>query len=262
MTYPCKTHPIIESDLDCAACSLGDLRREHNVRAIAREESPQWCVHGNGPEDLSKVKLIVISDYPGAYEVKEGYPMVDKFRDRPEVYRGKVQPRNAGNFLRRALHLMYGLDTYTDCWITNAVKCSPNKVSVIEGAHIKPCTNKWLTSEFQLLDLHCPQAPTLVVGTHAFRAIKHLYKSTSAQLDAQGVIGSRRKVHIINGRPFVFSFNPAIAARSEPRIETAVKQTSKGTYISTTDWLYPPLPGSPIDKFIKDLRLLADYIHD
>lgn len=258
--YPSDPNPVIQMDPDCAVCGLGRLRQEHNRRAKEREENPQYCVGGHGPEDLSKVKLIVMSDYPGAYEVKYRFPMVDKRDFKPEVERGRVVTRNAGSYLRRALHLMYGLDTYDDCWFTNAVKCSPNNNTVLPK-YVKECTSRWLSNEFNLLDQHCPHVPLLVLGTQAYRACCLLFSSYNTEIAKLGYTGVRRRVHLINDRPVVFSFNPAVAARSEPRIETRVKEGSKGMCITGTDWLYPPLPGSPVDRFINDLRCLAEVLN-
>jgi hypothetical protein len=257
--YHFDYHPDIPFDKDCNTCHIGRLRQEHNVRALEREEPPQYAIAGNGPVDLNNIKLIVVSDYPGMYEVQRGYPMVDKFDFKPDVIRGKVQPRNAGGFLRRALELMYGLDSYEDVWITNAVKCNPASTALVETKHVRPCVRKWLSNEMGILDKHCPRAPILSLGTQAYRALRYLYKDKANSLEA-GYTASRRKIHWAGDRPIVISFNPAIAARSEPRIETVVKETKKGVYISKTDWLYPPLPNSPVDRFIKDLRCLAEVL--
>jgi uracil-DNA glycosylase len=258
--YLFDTHPIIHSDKDCASCGLGKLRLEHNARAIERDETPVYCVSGNGPEDLTKVKLIVISDYPGAYEVTQGYPMVDKYDIKPAVVRGKVQPQNAGGFLRQALRMMYGLDSYNDVWITNAVKCNPATATVVETQHLRPCVKKWLVNELNVLDRYCPKVPILTLGTQAFRAVRFMYDNQTDAFQA-GYKACRRKVHWVGERPVVVSFNPAIAARSQARIETQVKKTKhNGVYVAKTDWLYPPLPGSPVDRFINDLRCLSEVL--
>jgi uracil-DNA glycosylase len=257
--YGYEKHPLIPFEQECTTCSLGESLKEHNHRAMIRGEEPLNWVGGFGPEDLTKVRLIVISDYPGIYEAQKGYPMVEKFDFKPKEIRGKVQPNNAGGFLREALRLMYGLDTYTDVYTTNALKCYPQTTTVLETKHLRPCVKKWLANEFYQLDQYCPKVPVLTLGTQAFRAVKNLYKDVSDTFN-DGYIASRRKVHWVGERPVVVSFNPAIAARSEPRIETAVKQTKNGTYIARTERLYPPLPNSPVSRFIDDLRCLAPLV--
>jgi hypothetical protein len=262
-------HPEIKYLKDCRKCQLGINRAEHNQRVLERgddddsrsSDQEEYCVGGAGPHDLTKVKLIVISDYPGHFEVLHNQPMYDIRESRDERRKGLLQSKNAGAILRTGLSLMYGLDTYTECWITNAIKCNPKTVTPSDNAHLKVCAFSWLSSELFILDNYVPKCPILVAGSKAFQAVKFIYKEEREFLESRGLHGCRRRKDIKLGEhPAVFTFNPAVAARSEPRIETTVKSSKGRLWVNHNDWLYPLLPGSPLQKFIDDLRMLEDFV--
>jgi hypothetical protein len=255
-------HPLIRHNPDCVACALGKNRVRHNEVHKDDEKVPlQFSVGGAGPDDLTKVKLIVVSDLVGHYECLSNEPMHDVSGDREERKRGLLQPLNAGAFLRMSLNLMYGLDTYSDCYITNAVKCNPNQLKPLENPHMRPCASTWLDTEFHILDEYVPDVPILCAGSLAFKALCYIFKNESKQLlEIKHNNCRRRKDLKLGDHPLVVTFNPAVAARSMPKIETAVKETKVGITPTRNEWLFPQLPGSPVDRFIKDLYPLAPYL--
>lgn len=259
-------HPSIPIDKDCSSCSLGELRQQHNqrVKEEDRDEPLQYCVGGAGPDDLRDVKLIVISDYPGPYELEHNFPMYDKTSDSnfKEYKRGILQSINAGSLLRSTISQLLNLDTYTDTYITNAVKCYPAKTTVIENAHVRPCAVSWLSYELNKLDIYCPEAPILVCGTNAFRGLKASYAAyRSVFEEVKSLNDLRRNVIKLDKHICTGTFNPAIIARSIPTIAEETK-VYKGTLrISKNKPLSPPIPLSPMHKFVGDLLILKEYIN-
>lgn len=263
MTYLPNNHPKIKHNEECTHCTLGLNRVRHN-KVHEEEENfvKQLSVGGAGPEDLTKVKLIVVSDYPGHYECVSREPMHDATKDRAARKRGLLQPYNAGGYLRMSLQLMYKLDTYEDCWITNAIKCNPNQLKAIDNQHTRPCSTRWLNMELKALDEYVPQVPILVLGNQALAGVCHVYGKQAAHINKLKVNGCRNREDLkVGEHPLVVTFNPAVAARSLPKIETAIKYNSRNEVVITSnEWLYPVLPGSPVDLFIKSLYPLAPYL--
>ena len=263
-TYQREQHPLIECSYTCDHCELGKRKQRLNQFPMRPKDPRHFTVPGAGPDDLSKVRLIILSDHSGHYESNEKniHPMVDMSLQQNERVKGILKPRNAGAFLRMALNLMFGLDTYHDCWITNAVKCNPFDQKIIESRHIKPCVSQWLTSEFLVLQEHCPDAPLLVAGTQAFRACKLMFKQERKLLKEYGLNGCRRRGNItLGGRPAIFTENPSKIARAEPRIESSISVKDGVTTVDRNEWLYPPLPGSPVASFINDLKFLEPFLN-
>lgn len=245
--------PEIPFRKDCTNCQIGKVKDNSNKCG---------AVGGAGPNDLSQVKLILISDHPGFYEERYGYPFVSKQEVQQEEYeRGKRKKapdaiRNAGELIRKMLYEMFGLDTYREVYSTNVLKCDPGPVTP-QDTHLRSCTS-WLTEEFEVLDRYVPEAPVLIAGTKALRALPYTFRSFRPQAK-KGINSCRRRVDLkLNHHPAVFTFNPAAVARSEPRIETKAKPKSK--LVKESDWLYPPLPGSPTDIMIGDLEFLDHFL--
>lgn len=236
----------------CTRCSIGQ-EKENDQKALA--------VGGAGPNDLSQVKLIVISDHPGFYEERYGFPFVDKQElQKYEFEKGKRKKkpdhnRNAGSLLREVLNDRFGLDTYKDCYMTNVLKCDPGKRTILDS-HLCSCAS-WLRSEFLTLDKHCPKAPILVGGTKAVRALHYTFKDFQT-VSKGGINKLRRRSDIrLGSRPVVFTYNPAIIARSDRRVEINVDKRSKRVKSSR---LCPPLPGSPLYFLIEDIEFLRYFL--
>jgi len=262
MNY-CKSgeHPLLRHDSNCEKCELGKNRVRHNEAHISEKNFiPQVSVGSGGPDKLEDVKLIVLSDVIGHYESISNEPMHDISSDRPARKKGLLQSLNAGAFMRMTLELMFNLDTYHEVIFTNAIKCSPNQLKPLE-THIRSCTSQWLNSELYIFDEHIPEVPLLIAGTMAFKGICHAYKEKASLLSSIGFNNCRRRKDLkINDRPIVVTNNPVSPARSMPKIETAVKTVKGKTVITYNEWLFPQLPGSPVDRFIKDLYPLTPYL--
>jgi len=226
-------------------------------------------VGGAGPKDLSQVKLIVISDYPSNLEEEAGYPLFDNEEKRSQTRVNNsltyIKWRNAGNFLRYELNRLFGLNTYTDTWITNAVKCNPfhkkEQITITEG-FMKTCTNTWLLNELQTLHQHQLTCPILIAGTTAFRALQYVDNKLYSEL----TMANGKKAHSLKDyrrvkgkfwltHPLVFTVNPAGPAKSVARIETHEVKTK----VFRVQEL-PYLIGSPPWQFQEDIKLLAEYL--
>lgn len=226
----------IQFNRDCALCNL------------SRGEA----VFGAGPEDLGRIKLIIISDNPGPYEVEKGYPLVYRESQRkPNV----IQKWNtAGTYMRNILHSM-GLDSYKDCWITNAIKCEKREKTV-EQKHINTCAISWLKKELDILDCHVPTVPILILGKLAFKAIKVL-EPQSFPKDTVELKDYRKKKGVFYRlHPLVFTVNPAAVSNCIPRIET---HEIDDNYVRNVREIQYPI-GSPPWFFMKDLELLKEYL--
>jgi hypothetical protein len=263
--YCGEPHPIIPINTGCMGCQLGYVRTARNAQQ-AEEENPQYShvVPGAGPDDLSKVRLIVVSDFAGHWEALNKYPFFDTHKASGERFKkGLLRPYNAGGYLRMILNKLYGLDTYHDCWLTNALKCDPGKRKPLVNTHVKPCTLKWLKIELEHLEEHCPKIPMLIAGTTAFEALKLLYKEHSGMLSDLKLNGCRRRKDIvIGGRHVVFTLNPARPARCAPRFESNVRYKDGQYVVKKNDWVPPELylPGSPNYSFVQDLLILRDFL--
>lgn len=261
LSYQRLPHPLMQFDSGCTECALGHTREYYNEQE-EDESKRKYAVGGAGPDDLTKVKLICVSDHISHYEAQESYPFVSTIELHGErTKNGLLRPNNAGSFLRMALNMMFDLDTYNDVWMTNALKCDPGKNKPKFNQHVKPCALHWLQTELQILDEHAPNTPLLIAGGTAFEAMKLLYPEQARMLTTLKLNGCRRRDDIrLGNRPAVFTLNPSRPSRCEPRLESRVAYV-KGQYrIKRNEWLYPPLKGSPVYSFIEDLKFLAPFL--
>jgi len=236
----------------CTRCSIGQ-EKENDKNSLA--------VGGAGPEDLTRVRLIVLSDHPGFYEERYRFPFVNKQEVQAFEYESgkrKKKPdntQNAGYLMRYMIEQKFDIDSYNDCYLSNVIKCDPGK-RTIQDSHLRTCSS-WLRSEFIPLDEYCPKAPVLIAGTKAARAISYTFKDFKS-VNKGGINALRRRDDLrLGSRPVVFTYNPAIIARSNRWIEIDVDKRSKRVKKSRP---YPFLPGSPLDFFNEDLELLRQYL--
>jgi uracil-DNA glycosylase len=254
-TYKGNNHQIINHDSGCKRCSLGCQR-------------DNFAVRGCGPDNLSDVRLIVISDHPGYYERKHGYVMYDNSPSITSNFYGKKKAiqvmdwKNAGGYLRSLLKDNFALDTYTDVWITSAVKCDRlAEKSINESRHVAACVQQWLKPEMEALDEHAPHAPILIAGTHAYRSLKRLDSGLNSSLPNSLNDVRRRDDIKWRDHPVVFTFNPAAVCKLDMRIEDSVglTETEKYKILAAKFWLHD-LPRSPARIFKDDVLLLKEFL--
>lgn len=236
-TYRGQGHAHIDFDRNCKRCSF---RGEEHVP-----------VGGAGPDDLSKVKLIVVSDYPGHYEVKQGFPFVPQAPGYTKKNRGVIRWPNAGASLRHIIYSHLGLNSYTDCWLTNVLKCNPAQHSgKVQAVQAKVCLSTWFYGELEALFASTP-APVWVAGNLAFSCFRYAYKDFW-QVQRHSLNDLRGQVVEWRGRPIVFTYNPAAYCRSEFR--QAIEH--KGKIVEARPLYAGVLPGSPWYFFLEDIKPL------
>lgn len=272
-TYNGSQHKLIQFNRECNLCPL----------------SCGEGVGGAGPEDLYKVKLIVISDYPGMYEVENGYPFWDNVEKRtPSIvgkskYKGKISLpgyHNAGGYLREILTNKFSIDTYSECWLTNALKCPKsykgNDKNITAKIRSK-CISTYLKDELAILDEYVPNVPILIAGKEALASIRYICKNTYNQL-TPGSKPTLRNLRRVKGKtlfnhPLVFTVNPAQVCDAEYRIEkedgiaySKKKKKIEGKWQEINEVTVtkvrklPNLPLSPRWIFERDVEFLREHL--
>lgn len=238
--------------------TLEELRFNKKCNACGLATGKAVC-SSIGNQDLTKMKLVVVSDYPGHYEETFSYCMYSN-EDRRKGKRGsnKGWP-NAGNYIRDYITREFGLDTYEEVYFTNAVKCNPRKDKPDISRHIKKCYSLWLSNEFILIDRVNPTVPVLVLGDTAFKCFGKVIKNgpfTSLGKSPK-MKDARRKIFYYNSHPLAVTVNPAAVASSSYRLERSeVSSTTSMVYY----WELPPLVGSPQWHYNKDLEVIKPYV--
>lgn len=239
-----KNLPELNFNSKCKACTL----------------STGKAVCGSiGFQDLTNMKLVVISDYPGHYEETFNYCMYSN-EDKRQSKRGsnKGWP-NAGNYIRTLLATKFNLDTYREVYFTNAVKCNPRKVKPDINKQIKKCINEWLLKELVLIDDVNPQVPIMLLGDTVFKAFSKAMKN-GPFLKLGGspkMKDARRKVWFYKEHPIVVTVNPAAVASAGYKLERS-DVSSSTSMVYTYD--LPTLVGNPQWHYEKDLEILRQYI--
>lgn len=170
-----EMYRIAEADSKCNRCDL----------------SSGCAIFGHSEVPLKDVLLIVVSAYPGREEVKQGITLAPS----------KDKSYNAGKFFRRFIEYVFDSDErfvkyrpfINHIFLTNAIKCSPNKKEV-KGTHIQKCKS-WLDLELDKLPL---TAPILIAASHALESLT----------DSKSLYAARRKVSYIKHHPYIVTFNP------------------------------------------------------
>lgn len=238
MDYTSWFKKTFNFDTTCRACKLA-----HS------DQKKYPCIGGStGATDLSKLKLILISDHPGYYEVKNKYAMY------PNIPTDPLGRLNAGAFIRQVID-SWGVDSEREVYYTNAVKCEPGSKTIVDE-HLNICYRKWLNKELTKLSQLCPNTPILICGTKAFDIMKKYIKET--MLDPKASLNKyRRKVLTYESHPVVATFNPASVCSSITRIET--QDVNKVNKIDSVIEL-PPLPVSPYTIYMKDLESMKNML--
>lgn len=215
------------------------------------------------PLDLSKVKLIIISDYPGPYEQQWGWPQVPAPYVRQQEDKAKQKRRrvrfpwkNSGEFLRLVLKEELNLDPWEEVFYTNGVRCSifrgTEKINV-NLTHIKACNN-WMRGEIAALDDESPDAPILICGGKALMAFNAFYNLKFKSIQEMLHVKDIR----VNGRPIAFTYNPAAVSKGEARLASNMV-TAKGVFqpSSIRGW---KVLGTPQWHFVNSIRWLKEYL--
>lgn len=226
------------------------------------------------PDDLSKVKLIVISDYPGAYETEFNWPQVPNISVVVPSRRRRTQLspfRNSGQLLREVIGEQFGICPWGEVYYTNAIKCDPNhkgQVKAVSVKHLKTCSSLWLEKELKLLDEVVPSAPMIVGGAKAVDCVALCYPEATYSVSKWSIKGLRGKRDLeVGGRKTAVTFNPALIARNEMRIEedVTIDRRKRQRVVTNVTWWsqkYEVMLGTPLWHFIKDISWLKEYISD
>jgi uracil-DNA glycosylase len=253
-------HPLLMFDRGCQSCALG------------RGEA----VGGAGPDDLENLKLIVISDHPGHYESKIGYPFYDNTPEREQRYQSALRDSkkstsvykaallgtpNAGCLIRDLLREELGLNSYTQVWMTNVLKCNRKLNAPNLANEVKPCVTKWLATELRMLKSFEPKTPILIAGTLAYRGFKLVDPIISKILPGK-IENARQQVFYWEEQPIVVTYNPVVVSDCVPRIETRIgRSASERAIVQTVKEIVPRIKGSPLDNYIEDILLLKKFLN-
>lgn len=245
--------PELDFDKQCKLCSL---KCDNAIPGSISYLEPEYS-NNIGVSYLRDLKLIVISDYPGYYEDKKGYCMYD---NEPERVKKKNLERgwpNAGNYIRRILE-SWGLDTYTQVYFTNAIKCKPKLDKPKESDNIAPCVSKWLLPELSIIDKVHNTVPILILGRVAFIGFKKFVPNNPFGINLS-LSEARRKVYFYKNHPVVVSVNPAAVCGSQLKLEfTTVEYVSE--LRAVRDLPMHNLVGSPPWHYYKDISLIQPYL--
>ena len=226
-------------------------------------------VSGQSEVAFSKVKLIVISDYPGSREIESGLSLADNKKKIAIPDSGK-SPVGAGEFLRyclRSLKFPFPEDIERYTYFTNAVKCSPQNKKVtlsVEDKNVKICKDTWLLSELEMFN---PRVPIWLCGGKAVKAVLGL---------KEGLFNNRNKVNWYGEHPVIVSTNPVdwetynmrYVEDVEVAREHVVKLIERGWLAKfkknmeavTGSKIWKALPGSPSYFLKQDLILIKQQV--
>jgi uracil-DNA glycosylase len=169
----------------------------------------------------------------------------------PSIKKSLLGWQTAGALLRTELTRMYGLDTYTYCYITNIIKCNNREVTITD-IHLTSCIRQWFIKEMDILDQYVPSVPILVAGSAAIKGLTNLDAETRASYDKITIAALRGDLtHYYKKHPLVFTINPVAVANCIMRLEVH-NNCNKAMELK-------PLVGSPLWLFRKDLAHLRQY---
>jgi len=171
-------------------------------------------------------------------------------------------PPNSGAFIRDLIASEFGVDTFTQMWTTNALKCDPNSKGrklTTTARQLGICTSQWGQAEFATLDRYCPNVPILAAGSWALKLVKLIYQHSCPDGSVNDLL--RGKGLYAGTHPLVVSYNPATYARSYSQIETGITVSRRSKLIEITslqplsDYLF-----TPTEIFKADLSELRQYL--
>jgi len=257
-SYSNSGHELLNFDRLCNVCSLECTE----------------AVGGCGPDDLSKVKLIFISDYPGGLETQYGFPQCPITYHEQRLNKKKREVllfRNSGQLIRELIPGLFDLCSWSEVYMTNVVKCQPTyknrNINITEKRHIYPCLDKWFKKEWELFEEYCPNVPIIVAGSTAIKGMFRMFPELYSQvtLIKEPTLKDLRRLKNIKlkNHNIAFTFNPAQLSKLEPREikSTSInRKTFAMTVTKTEAWTSYPM-GSPYWNFIKDINWLREHIN-
>lgn len=199
------------------------------TRCILSQGRKHPPIPGCSPCPMGEVRLVVVSAYPGAEEVKSGQSLS------PSTGRTV----NAGKILETYMQKLsreLGYDLYHLTYRTNAMKCPPKGKKGDKLTEPRNICKGWLMAEIEEVPAG---VPILLAGSDAVQSIlgKTLF-------DSRGV------VHYYGNHPVVVTVNP---------IE--VERSARFTYSSTGELVgVPPIVGSVGWLWVKDMKLLTSLL--
>lgn len=196
------------------------------------------AVPSHGP---SKPKLIVVSDYPGAVETKEGLNMAGK----------------SGQLLRRALQNIVGVDPETEVFFMNVIRCDPMGEKVTDPM-LTAC-RKWTQEDLRDVDCNL----ILIAGAQAFETmLPGVYGQEKLKDKRFGVSHAHGSVYQYLGKTYLVTWNPA-------NIEGNAFKAPDGNLLSILDGVSKRTEvsicfttGSMPSFFVKDLQRLKLLVEE
>lgn len=182
-------------------------------------------IPGCSPCPMSDVRLVVVSAYPGAEEVRA----MQSLSPSPKTV-------NAGKILQTYLQRVFTEDLYHRTYRTNAMKCPPKGLKGDKLTQPRNVCKSWLLAELEEVP---GKVPILLAGSEAVASVLGL-----------PLYESRSKVYQYGGHPVVITVNPI-----------QVERSTRFTYSSTGDAIpQAHIKNSEGALWMDDLRLLATLI--
>jgi uracil-DNA glycosylase len=178
---------------------------------------------------MSGVRLVVVSAYPGAEEVRA----MQSLSPSPKtVNAGRVLQM----YIEKQVSKAVGFDLYHRTYRTNAMKCPPKGLKGDKLTQPRNVCKSWLLAELEEVP---SRVPILLAGSDAVTSVLGL-----------PLYESRGRVHYYGTHPVVVTINPI-----------QVERSTRFTYSSTGDMIpQGHIKGSEGALWMDDLRLLATLV--
>ena len=236
----------------CRLCSLGKNRKDLKM---------QSAVFGQSSCSFSDVLLVVVSAYPGYYEVMKNESLA-AIPSSEQTYRDTHKARyNAGTYLRLVFHSIIDRDPKWPSqlkpfeqfvFFTNALKCptSVNKESIpFKNSDIFTCAQNWLVPELEAVP---EEVPILLAASQALTALLPKVEG--------GIYANRYRELYWRRHPLRVTFNPIEAERSHLRYPSTFSVTKDGVKIPDKLELAKAFPGTLPWHFANDIKQMKELV--
>lgn len=221
----------------------------------------QSAVFGQSKCSFSNVLLVIVSAYPGYYEVIKneslaGVPPEEK--NHRDIFKARY---NAGTYLRLVLHSIIDRDPDWPSqlkpfeqfvFFTNALKCptSVNKESIpFKNSDIFTCSQNWLIPELESVP---EEVPILVAASQALTALLPNIEG--------GIYANRCRELYWRRHPLRVTFNPIEAERNHLRYPSSFNCTKDDVKIPDRLELAKAFPGTLPWHFANDIKQVKELI--